>query len=177
MTRSQGRVSPDIRDSMPTSNRTDRLGPRDYRVYTEIDIAAPAPVVWATLTDFERLSDWSTSFRGLTGDFWDGGAVTATFRVLGVRQTYEHVLFDVEDGVQWAWSDPLGAGIRDHHVYRVEPTGETTARFVHTDRATGGYVGLLNRLVARVIRSMCERFNEELRAEAERRYAISRGAE
>ena len=38
----------------------------ESHVFTEIEIDATADQVWAVLTDFEKLPEWSSSFKGLT---------------------------------------------------------------------------------------------------------------
>ena len=55
------------------------IGPNHHKVYTDIVIDAPPDEVWAVLTDFERMPDWSSTFQGLTGDFSNGGTVNALF--------------------------------------------------------------------------------------------------
>ena len=156
---------------MGDRNTVDRLDRAHYQIYTEIEIAAPASVVWETLTDFERLQQWSTSFLGLKGEFRQGGKVEATFRMFGRNRTFEHTLFDFEEGVQWAWSDPFAMGMVDHHVYRVEPLTETTCRFTQTDQVKGGRFDFVSRKIAGSTRQVYEGFNQQLKVEAERRYA------
>ena len=37
----------------------------ESHVFTEIEIDATADQVWAVLTDFEKLPEWSSSFQGV----------------------------------------------------------------------------------------------------------------
>ena len=156
---------------MTTSkNRTWRAGWGDYRVHTEIDIDAPADLTWATLTDFDSMPNWSSQMQGIDGDFQAGGEVVVTVRAFGRTLTYEHTLIDFEDGVQFGWSAPVALGMVDHHVYRIEPQGATTSRCIQTDQCRGGLSWLLGRLGARTAKNIYIGFNEELKAEAERRH-------
>ena len=158
--------------STASSGSIERIARGDYQVHTQIDINAPASVVWDTLTDFDNYS-WSTSFKGLDGPVEPGANITATFRMMGRDQTIEHELIEVEPGVQWAWSDVFMLGIADYHVYRVEPLTEVTSRFIQRDRPHGGAAVVLGRYFAGNFRKMYLQFNSELKAEAERRYRRS----
>lgn len=154
----------------PAGDSIERIGRGNYQVHTQIDIDAPASVVWDTLTDFDNYG-WSSSFKGLDGPVEPGATVTATFRMMGRDQTIDHELIDVEPGVQWAWSDTFMLGIADEHLYRVEPLTDSTSRFIQRDRPHGGIGAvLLGRSFARNFRKMYVEFNAELKAEAERRH-------
>ncbi|MEM7094528.1 MAG: SRPBCC domain-containing protein [Actinomycetota bacterium] len=151
------------------TDRVTKRGRADYEIYTDINIEAPAATVWETLTDFAAMPAWSSSFQGLDGDFRASGRVSARFKMMGRTSSFEHDLIDFVGGSQWAWSDPFGLGMVDHHVYRVESVTETTSRFVQTDQAKGGAALVLGRLAAIAMRRMYTRFNAELKAEVERR--------
>jgi len=154
-------------ESKPT-NSVERVAFGDYAVHTEIEINAPADLVWATLTDFDNLQ-WSSSFKGLDAKVEPGAQVTAHFNLMGLRQSFDHTLIEVEPGVQWAWSDPFLLGMIDHHVYRVEPVDDEHSRFIQTDRANAGVAIVAGRLTAAVMKRMYVQFNEELKVETERR--------
>ena len=40
-----------------------------YSVHTEVTIDAPPEKVWAVLTDFDKLAEWSSSFVAFEGEF------------------------------------------------------------------------------------------------------------
>ena len=149
---------------------TEKVGPGDHMVHTEIEIDAPADVVWATLTDFDTMSEWSSSLQRIEGSLGEGAEVVAYFRVLGRDRAFEHTIIEFEDGVQWAWSDPLALGMVDHHTYRVEPLADSRCRFVQTDRATGGAAPVLGKATVELDKTTYQKFNQELKQEAERRY-------
>lgn len=155
-----------------SANSVERLGIGNYQVHTQIDIDAPASVLWDTLTDFDNY-EWSSSFKGLSGPVEEGSTVTAAFVVSGKDRTIDHELIEVEPGVQWAWSDVFMLGMADHHIYRVEPIDEERSRFIQRDRPHGGAGFLLGRVMARSFFKMYETFNAELKAEAERRHKLT----
>ena len=100
-----------------------------------------------------------------------------TVSIFGHDRTFDHKLFDFEDGVQWTWSDPMGLGMVDHHTYRVESITETRSRFIQTDQTKGGHIDLVNRFAASATKRVYEEFNSQLKAEAERRYAIQQASQ
>jgi uncharacterized protein YndB with AHSA1/START domain len=154
------------------SGTVEKVSFDEFRIITHIDIEAPVEDVWATLTDWENLAAWSTSFVSLEGDFSDGGYVRVAFKVLGMTQNYEHNLIDFIDGAQFAWSDPFLLGMTDHHVYRVEAIDEGTTRFHQTDQAKGGAAGIIGWLMSRTMKNMYVGFNEELKIEVERSRSV-----
>jgi len=156
-------------DETHPDDYVEKISSGDYAVHTEIDINAPADIVWATLTDFDHM-DWSSSFKGIEGEIEEGAAVVAHFQAAGRDQRFEHILIEVEPGVQWAWSDPFMMGMIDHHLYRVEPIDDQRSRFIQEDRPHGGAAIAAGRITAEGFKRMYEQFNEELKSEAERRY-------
>jgi len=142
-----------------------------YRVTTSIDIAAPSDVVWETLTDWDHLSDWSSTFLSLDGDFSDGGQVTVSFRLMGMTRRFTHTLADFVPGSQFGWSDPFLLGMTDHHVYRVDPSGPNATVFHQNDMVRKGAARLLGRTTANAMDKMYVAFNHELKDEVLRRIA------
>ena len=157
-------------DPSTEANETGELehvAPNHVAVRTSIEIDAPHDVVWSVLTDFSSMPEWSSSFQGLEGDFRDGGRVTARFRMMGFEQRFDHELKFFEDGVQFGWSDPLGAGFTDRHVYRVEPLLNGRARLVQSDEPHGPSVRVFGGVIGRQTVAAYQVFNRELKARAE----------
>lgn len=146
--------------------------PKDdiFAVHTEVLIDAPPEKVWAVLTDFDRLSEWSNNFVGLEGEFRDGGQITVTFKAGPMRQRIDHEVKFFEDGLSFGWSDPLMMGISDHHIYQVNPTDDGKTRFVQTDHVKGphGHLGyhIGHQLANGMMQSYVE-FNRRLKARVE----------
>ena len=139
-------------------------------VHTSIEIDAPHGVVWSTLTDFEHLADWSDSFVACVGDFRPGGHIRVTFRLpFGFDTNPEHDVKFFEAGQQFGWSDPLGLGMTDQHIFRVEPLPGGRTRFIQNDHFQGGATHLMGRTLASQMSDMYKRFNRQLKEESERR--------
>lgn len=93
-------------------------------IWTHQEIAAPAPALWALLTDLERWPDWGPSVQAaaLVGDRLESGATGTVTTFLGVELGFE--ITDVEPGTRWAWR-VAGISATDH---RVEPLGPERCR-------------------------------------------------
>lgn len=138
-----------------------------YAVYTEVLIDAPAADVWAVLTDFDHMGDWSSSLKGIVGDRRDGGKVQSQFFTMGRIWEADHT-FIYKDGVEYGWSDPLTGGfegVRDHHLFRVEAVTPTLTRFIQSDEFTGENAAQHGVALARVGLDGYPVFNSELRGE------------
>lgn len=155
--------------SGPATDTTERVARGHHRIHTSTDIEAPADVVWATLTDPEGMSSWSSSLQRIDGDLREGGTITVALKAFGLTRRLDHALIEYVPGQVLAWSDPFLLGMRDHHRLAITSTGETTCRFTNTDEVKGGLAWLLGGPVARSNLRAYVGFNGELRAEAERR--------
>lgn len=139
-------------------------------VYSDIVIEATPAQVWAVLTDFDAMSDWSSSLQGVVGDLSDGGQATAIFLSQGALQEFPHVL-SWDEGRSFGWSDPLAfaPGIVDDHRYIVDRTDGVSTLFVQTDQLAGDDEAFPASVLAEFLRGSYATFNQELKAEVERR--------
>jgi len=142
-------------------------------VSTSILIKASPTDVWATLTDFQNMSNWSTgTLQNMTGDIQNGGQVEIIF-LFGmdndgnpIANKIPHTLV-FEEGASIGWSDPFPADIgggRDNHMYLVQPCGDVTL-FLQTDEITGNpYAANF----AKQLMPLYQIFNADLKAEVEK---------
>jgi len=144
------------------------IGPDHHQVYTEIVIEAPKADVWKVLTDFAAMPDWSSSFKGVIGDFSDGAQVRTCFDLGEGIEEYSATL-RVIDKVEFGWSEDYD-GIRDNHRYRLEVVAPRRAKFIQTDafrgRADWAKTGELAEFYLaqyvdfnRALKSVCERLS------------------
>ncbi len=141
-----------------------------FEVYTEVLIDAPPEKVWEVLTDFNKLSEWSNALVGLEGEFREGGQIKVQYKAGPLTQHLEHEVKFFEDGRSFGWSDPLFAGLSDHHIYQVNATDDGQTLFVQTDYIKGihGHVGyhIGHQLAQGMMHSYVE-FNRRLKARVE----------
>ncbi|WP_161489462.1 SRPBCC family protein [Sulfitobacter sp. EhC04] len=159
-------------DARLMSGSIAQLSPTHATVDTSVLINAAPEDVWATLTDFDNMANWSTStLQGMTGDIQDGGSVTITF-IFGTDENGEPNLMEIphtliyEDGQSFGWSDPFSEDIgggHDNHLYRVEACGDQTL-FVQSDEIVDNPYAA--NFVAQLL-PMYQTFNVELKASVE----------
>ncbi|MEM7126995.1 MAG: SRPBCC domain-containing protein [Chloroflexota bacterium] len=140
-------------------------------IHTEVIINAHPDKVWAVLTDWGKLPEWSPGLLNLTGDFCKDGNITATFK-LGIgehAQDFTHPLIYFEEGRMFGWSAPLPymAGMTDHHIYKLEPLPEGRTRFLQTDQLTGGLEHVIGAHMARGMMQSYVEFNRALKVRVE----------
>ncbi|MCY4195257.1 MAG: SRPBCC domain-containing protein [bacterium] len=156
------------------SRATAEVRPQDdgsLLVYSDIVIEATPEQVWEVLTDFDSMPDWSSSLQGVVGDLSEGGQATAIYLNEGVAQEFPHIL-SWEEGRSFSWSDPIvfAPGIVDHHRFVVDSTDGSATLFVQTDQLTGDDAALPASVLAELLRGAYAQFNQELKAEVERRF-------
>lgn len=143
----------------------------EAHVSTSIVIDATPNQVWFVLTDFESMPNWSSTFQGLEGDISDGGQINALFLAPdGSTIAFPHIL-SYQEGISYGWSDPILTlpGIVDNHFYSVEFCGNQT-QFVQTDEFRGNNENVLAIVLANVVLTDYQTFNQELKTEVERRF-------
>lgn len=145
-----------------------RVSASHWTIASSIVIDRPADQVWAVLTDFEHMAEWSSSLQSVQGDIRDGGVVAVRFQVKPgrVKEFQHHLLY--EEGAYFGWQgDPFAAGMTDHHIYRVVDLGDGRTRLEHSDEANGGMAWLLGGKAMKAFEGYCTSFNEELKARVE----------
>jgi len=142
----------------------------ETRFETSIDIEAPASLVWSLFRDGANIHTWSSSMQKMEGDFKEGGLISLNFKFMGLDFTVPHTVRNFEEGVQWSWSDEIDHGITNNHLYRIEAIDETHSRFINNDELTGGNQ-VLRYSVLREMTASFNKFNEEVKAEAEKRFS------
>ena len=91
----------------------------ESHVFTEIEIDATADQVWAVLTDFEKLPEWSSSFQGVNKPMALGEVSTAYFKnpITGGMMEFTHEVIVYEEGRAFGWSGDAMLGRQDHHIF------------------------------------------------------------
>ena len=137
---------------------------------TEIDVEAPAALVWAVLVDFERYGEWNPYIPRIGGALSVGGRLTVHTRPSGTRgRTFHPEVALVEPGVEFRWIGrlPIRGLFEGLHVFRVEPLGERRSRFVHREEFLGPVAWLHRLLRLPATRRGFLEMNEALKGRAE----------
>lgn len=141
-----------------------------YSIHTEVTIDAPPAKVWAILTDFDKLEEWSSSFIKFEGEFRKDGPAKVTFKVgIGnLAQTFDHPLIHFEEGRLFGWSAPLPyMHMHDNHKYIVEPREDGKTQFIQSDQLVGSGARWIGGMMSQQIMQTYVQFNRELKARVE----------
>lgn len=133
-------------------------------IETTIDIDAPTPLVWNTLTDFERFPEWSTFILGLTGDVAVGNSVVVRLNDGGGEMKMTPRIIAREDLHKLIWRGKMGASwlfSGEHRFVLTELEGGKT-RFSHSEEFTGILVPLLWKIIDKRTRPAFVAFNKAL---------------
>ncbi len=140
-----------------------------YAIYSDIVINASPADVWATLTDWNNIGNWSSSFIGLTGDIRDGGQVTASYKVGTDTFNFPHTLHYI-DGQEFGWADPIAFAptITDNHLFKIVALSDCQTRFIQTDEFTGQDPNFPLPALSTQTLASYNQFNAELKTEVEK---------
>lgn len=152
----------------PHGNRIFKNKNNDWAVHTEIEIDATPDQVWAVMTDFDALPEWSSGLQSFDGELRDGSEGRIVFRVN--RFFKLDLVRPIKANTKmFGWVGPLFFGLyADDHEYRVEPLdGGRRTRFIQTDLASGPMGKIIGRLVVAFDKRVFAEFNKQLKARVE----------
>jgi len=141
-----------------------------YELRTEVDIDAPAEVVWDILMDFYAYSSWNPFVRTLEGSPSEGGRLKVTLQQPGSKpMSFEPEVVEVEPEKTFAWLGHmvLPRVFDGEHRFEIAATGEGHVRFVQRERFRGILVPLMRKMLETKTRSGFEAMNEALKKRAE----------
>lgn len=137
---------------------------------TEIEIAAPAEVVWQILTDLGRYPEWNPFIRQARGEARIGARLEVHLQASGGRVTIlRPTVQKVVPNREFRWlGHLLIPGLFDgEHIFTIGVLGEGRVRFVQREEFRGLLVPLLLRLVGADTRNGFEAMNRALKTRAE----------
>jgi hypothetical protein len=136
----------------------------------QIEIDAPASVVWGVLTDIRAYSDWNPFMRRLEGDLREGSKLDVRIEPPGARpMSFKPTVLQVEPERELRWLGRfLVPGLLDgEHSLRVEPIGEGRSRFTQAERFRGVLVRLFTSTLDKTETGF-DQMNHALKERAER---------
>ncbi len=139
----------------------------------EIEIEAPAAVVWEVLTETQAYPRWNPFVRRLDGDLAEGSRIEVRIAPPeGRPMTFRPRVRAVTAERELRWLGHLGVpGLFDgEHRFVIEALGPATVRFVQSERFSGLLVRLLRGVLGKTEAGFDE-MNHALKDEAERVFA------
>jgi hypothetical protein len=139
-------------------------------VFTEIEINATTEEVWNVLTDWKRLGEWSSSFVGISTDkLVKGEHFMVYFKnpISGETLEFERMCTGYEEGRMFSWSGEFTSGVRDNHSHVLETMSNGKTLFKNEDGIHGKHSKLINLISKPHMKSMYEKFNQQLKERVE----------
>lgn len=141
-------------------------------ISTEIEIAAPASVVWEELTDGSSYPEWNPFVKHLSGDLVVGNHINVTIQSEGnAPMDFTPEVLVADASVEFRWVGKLGfRGVFDgEHYFILEETDQGTTILSHGESFRGILAYPLIALIGDDTRNGFELMNLALKARAEQR--------
>lgn len=140
-------------------------------IYTEIEIDAPASVVWDILTDFENFPKWNPFIQEISGNPKKGSKIEVFIKPPnsnGMKFNPEILEYEPREVLRWLgklWIPRLFDG---EHSLSIEKIGQDKVRFIQKERFSGLFVPFFSGTL-KDTESGFKLMNEALKREAEKR--------
>ncbi len=141
---------------------------------TSVTIDAPIDTVWSTLTDLAAYREWNDYIVDAVGSGEPGSTLSVTARPTGRADsiTYDVDVVTVQRPMLMAWEGglPDRSRFKGDHRWELSATNETTTILRHHERFTGTQADGILDTMRSAVEADFGRFNNALKAEAERRH-------
>ena len=137
---------------------------------TTFPVAAPAPTVWAVLTDFERYGEWNPSLPSIRGEVRPGAEVAVTLGLPGrPSPKVKARLGRVEPDRCLTWDGNAGADwlFSGHREFVIEPGG-ADVMVTHVEDVRGALFPVFRLVMGSAIQRSHDAFNDALTERCER---------
>jgi len=141
------------------------------QVQTQIDIQAPASLVWAILADFGTYRRWNPLIRGVLGKLRAGGEIEVRLRSReGSDVSVRYTIVRAREPRELRWLDrwTVPGLFSSERRFRIESLPEGGVRFHHGEQAQGIMVPLLAQRRQLRGKAGLEAMNTALKQRAER---------
>ena len=114
---------------------------------TRVVSAAP-PVVWATLTNWERGPEWLPEVESMSSEGPTAVGSVLRFTARGIQRTSTVTAMDPGRSITLTSEQP---GVEAHYRYTLEPEGSGTAIALEADVVTSGAMRMLGPVIRSAI--------------------------
>ncbi|MFD2434636.1 SRPBCC family protein [Mesonia maritima] len=147
-----------------------------WQTYTSILINAPLEELWNTLTDWDNISNWSSTLKNIEGERFNNGKVVVSYSVNGNIYETNHNFIYIEN-IEFGWSDPMEGtfgGLTDNHRFKVERISDNQTLFVQMYDFKGEGDEISAKEVANQTVKFFPTFNQELKKEVENKTSYNK---
>lgn len=143
-----------------------------HRLHTEIEINAPAEIVWEVLIDLDRYAEWNPFIVKSAGTPAVGQRLTNRLQPPGGRaMTFRPTVTELDERRSFEWLGRLGLpGVFDgRHRFELTPTSSGGTTVTHSEHLTGVLVPFMRRSLDRSTAAGFAAMNNALKQRAEAR--------
>lgn len=143
-----------------------------HLIHTEIEIDAPAPLVWELLTDLAGYERWNPFVQKAEGTIGPGEKLTVSPRDSSGRSyTFTPTVKQFEEGRLFSWFGSVlhPALMGGDHSFELVPLEGARTRLIHDEVFSGLLLPLIILFAANKTRTGFEEMNLAIKQEAERR--------
>jgi len=118
---------------------------KSQSIYTEIQIDAPADIVWAELADTSEHANWNPFIKEFKGEIRKGNQLDVTIQPPnGSAMRFRPIVLVAADNEELRWVGHLGfKGVFDgEHYFKLEEQADGTTLFRHGETFTGMFADL-----------------------------------
>lgn len=116
-------------------------------IYTEIEIDAPASVVWDIITDFDHYPHWNPFIKEISGDHIVGAQIDVFIKPPdsnGMRFKPKILSHVPEEELRWLGSLWIPKLFDGEHSLIIKKIDENKVLFIQKEKFTGVFVPLLS---------------------------------
>lgn len=140
-------------------------------LFSEIEIKAPAEVVWDELVDFSAYPQWNPFIRRISGKAVVGKRLEVYLQPPEARgMVFRPTILRLQPNHELRWLGKLWIGglFDGEHIFTIEQLSENHVRFIQREVFTGLLVPLLRGTLRKTLNGFNE-MNRALKERAERR--------
>jgi hypothetical protein len=152
----------------------------EKRVYSEIIINAPAKLVWETITDFEKYSEWNRFTPRIT--LLNKNFIIGSEFDLDCRMTEKDLLIDEHESILEINADNYSfcmgtsrtkgrPGIRSYRWQICEPLSKDTTKYINHERYVGPLAPIVRFLYDKKLSAAFQSFCMDLKKHVEKKFA------
>lgn len=147
------------------------------QITTQIDIDAPADVVWDILLDFDRYPDWNPFVKEISGDATPGARLAIKIQPPeGSSMSFKPTVLVAREREELRWLGRVGLPriFDGEHSFVIQPIDEARIRLIHSECFRGILVPLLWNGLETNTRAGFEQMNGALKERAEKKGSLAR---
>ncbi len=145
-----------------------------YEIQTEINIEAPAMLVFQVLADFATWKEWNPFIIQSHGVCQEGSSLKHVMKLQNTQMVIKPILTKVIQGKELEWRGKLFiSGVFDgQHYFKLEEVSLNQTRLIHGEYFSGILVSFLMKRIGKDTRGQFVAMNQALKQRAEKLFHL-----